>query len=69
MIMRMLLRRIAERLSRNRYFRRRLPGEFGRIPLFVSPDAALSCAKLGNAAFDEGLLKIAEDFVQRESVD
>lgn len=68
MIMRMLLRRVAERLSRNRYFQRRLPRKFGRIPFFVSPDAALSYVKPGSAAFDEELLKIAEDFVKRESV-
>jgi hypothetical protein len=36
-----MLRRVFERLSRNRVLKRRLPSDFGSRPIYVSPDAAL----------------------------
>ena len=41
MAMRTYLRRIAERMSRGFVLRRRLPGEFLRLPLYVTPEAGL----------------------------
>jgi len=36
-----MLRSVLERLSRGRVLKRRLPAEFGAVPIFVSPDAAM----------------------------
>jgi FkbM family methyltransferase len=54
-------RRILERLVRDKSFRRRLPAEFGRRPIWVSPDARLRFLRPGRSAFDGDLL----DFVRR----
>jgi FkbM family methyltransferase len=45
--MRGMLRRIAERCSRGVVLRRRLPPQFGRRTVFVSPDASLKHARPG----------------------
>ena len=58
------VRRLAERLSRGRAFWRRLPDEFSRAPLLVSPDAALQLLKVGAAAFDPMLLRFAREEVR-----
>jgi FkbM family methyltransferase len=63
-----MLRTLAERLSRGRIIKRRLPREFGRTALFVSPDAQLKYLKPGAAAFDEGLLRLAKETVRADSV-
>jgi FkbM family methyltransferase len=60
----LLGRRCLERLARCRVIKRALPADFGRVRLFVSPDAQLKYLKWGRSAFDEGLLRIAKDFVR-----
>ena len=62
------LRRIAERLSRGRTLWRRLPRDFARAPLLVSPDAALQLVKFGDAAFDPMLLRLCREHVAAGSV-
>lgn len=57
-------RHLVERLSRGRSFWRRLPPEFGRAPILVSPDAALSYLKFGRDAFDKGLLAVVDEWVK-----
>ncbi len=59
-----MLRRLVERISRNRVIRRRLPAEFACAPLYVSPDSQLKYAKLGRGAFDAELLSIASEFIR-----
>ena len=54
-----LIRRLLEVICRNRSFKRRLPLEFGRTPLYVSPDAQLKYLTPRRMAFDEGLLRLA----------
>lgn len=62
------LRSLLERLGRNRRFKRRLPSEIGRRPLWVSPDARLRFLKPGRKAFDLELLDIAKRLVQPSSI-
>lgn len=50
------LRRFAEVLSRERTYVRRLPLEFGHLPIVVSPDSQLKYLRPGRAAFDATLL-------------
>ncbi len=58
------LRPLAERLARDRVFRRRLPPAFERRPIYISPDSALQYLKPGRAGFDPGLLALAEEMVR-----
>lgn len=62
------LRGAVERLSRDRRFKRRLPAEFGRRPIWVSPDARLRFLKFGNAAFDKELLGYARRWIKPRDV-
>jgi FkbM family methyltransferase len=64
----MVLRTVLERLSRGRILKRRLPSRFGRIPIFVSPDARLQYLKYGEGAFDAALLRLASEQVRNDSV-
>lgn len=57
-------RALLERLSRGRTFVRRLPAEFGNLPVVVSPDAQLKYLKPGAEGFDPGLLAAALAMVQ-----
>jgi FkbM family methyltransferase len=63
-----LVRRIAERLSRNVRFRARLPAKFGRRPIWLSPGNHLAVLKPGDAKFEGYLLGFAERFVAPGSV-
>ncbi len=58
-----MLRSLAERLSRGRVLRRRLPAELGGHTLRVSPDSALKFWRAGLAAADPGLLALARELV------
>ncbi len=60
----MMLRTIAERLSRNLVFKRRLPDEFGGGRIFVSPDASLRYWRLNLARVDTLLLKMVDELVK-----
>lgn len=59
-----MFRRWIEQLSRDSYFRRRLPAAFDRVPIYVSPDSQLKYMRLSPDAFDVGLLAIATDFLK-----
>jgi hypothetical protein len=62
-----VLRRVLERLSRGKVIRRRLPSAFGRRPIYVSPDAELKYVKLWGKVFDAELLRIACELVSEKS--
>lgn len=49
---------------RNRKIRRRLPGNFGRRPIWVSPDARLNYMNFGASAFDSELLQVAKTYIR-----
>lgn len=53
------LRTILERSLRGRTLTRRLPPNFSRLPLIVSPDAQLKYIRPGKAGFDQALLEAA----------
>ncbi len=59
-----MLRFIAERLSRGMVLRRRLPPEFGRGELFVSPDAGLRFYRRNLAKGDAILFKMVSELVK-----
>ena len=58
------IRRLLERVSRGKTFRRRLPQEFGRRPVIVSPDAALRYLSPTSYAFEQELLDVAAEWVK-----
>jgi len=58
------MRTLLERISRGRAFTRRLPAQFGALPIIVSPDAQLKYLKPGYEAFDAGLLRAAAALVK-----
>lgn len=60
-----ILRTLAERLSRNRVFKRHLPAEFCRVPILVSPDASL---RFWKQRLQSDLFDFAREFVQPGSV-
>lgn len=62
------IRGLFERLGRGSLIRRRLPRDFGRTKLFVSPDAQLKYLKPGAEAFDMALLKVVRHFIRTDSV-
>ncbi|MBK9284690.1 MAG: FkbM family methyltransferase [Sphingobacteriaceae bacterium] len=62
-----IIRTILERLSRGRIFRRKLPKEFGRIRMYVSPDVALSYLKFSSNSFDKELLSIVKTEVNYQT--
>lgn len=59
-----MIRRWIEQLSRNSYYRRKLPTAFDRVPIYVSPDSQLKYMRLSSDAFDARLLAIADDFLK-----
>ncbi len=61
------LRRLAERLSRGVVLRRRLPGEFQRLPLFVTPEAGLR-HWLSLSQVDPHLFRMARELVEPGAV-
>ena len=58
-----LVRRLAERISRDRMFRRSLTVGDQRLQLYVSADARLNFLKPGRSAFDPDLVRVARSFV------
>lgn len=63
----MEIRRVAEHLSRGVVLRRRLPPRFGRLPIYVTPEAGLRYwASMSNV--DPILFNLAEEIVQQGSV-
>jgi FkbM family methyltransferase len=59
-----MMRRLLRRLSRDVVLRRRLPAEFGKVPILVSPDSALSYWKRDIASVDRHLLAMARELVK-----
>jgi len=59
-----VLRALAERLSRDRVVRRRLPARLGGARLFVTPDAALRFWLPGLERVDPDLLRWTEELVE-----
>jgi FkbM family methyltransferase len=59
-----MLRRLAERFSRNRVLRRRLPAELGGHPLLVSPDSAMKLWRRDLRQTDPLLLRLAQELVR-----
>jgi FkbM family methyltransferase len=64
----MLLRSLAERLSRNVVLRRRLPLDLGGRIIYVTPDSALRYWRWNLEKFDPELLGIVRTFVPPNSV-
>jgi len=63
-----LVRRTAERLSRNIVFKTRLPERFGSRPIYLSPGNHLAVLKPGESRFEGYLLGYADRFVDEGSV-
>jgi len=63
-----LIRRIVERISRDRVLRRTLPEAFGSTPIYVSPDSQLSYLRAGPGAWDSELLRIAQEQIKIDSL-
>lgn len=57
-----MIRQLVERLSRGTVIKRRLPAQFGRRPLYLSPDSALSYLKPQWAKASEPLLAAAAKY-------
>ncbi len=63
----MNVRRIVEHLSRGVVLRRRLPSTFGRLPIYVTPEAGLRYW-LGMSRIDPVLYRVAKEIVKPGSV-
>jgi FkbM family methyltransferase len=61
------LRKLAERLSRGVVLRRQLPGDFQRLPLYVTPEAGLRYWG-GLSGVDRHLLRMARELVRPGTV-
>lgn len=61
------LRKLLERLSRGRVFKRSIVVAGQSMPLFISPDAQLKYLKFGTGAFDQDLINIAENYLNENS--
>jgi FkbM family methyltransferase len=59
-----LMRRVLKTISRDVILTRRLPAEFGRVPILVSPDCALSYWKRDIRSVDPHLLSMARELVR-----
>jgi FkbM family methyltransferase len=59
-----MIRRLARGISRNVVLRRRLPPEFGKVPILVSPDSALAYWKPSLTSVDPHLLSMARELVR-----
>lgn len=61
------LRTIIELLSRDKVIKRKITVAGNSFPLLVSPDAQLKYLKLGDGAFDQDLIEIAENHLNDSS--
>lgn len=64
----MMLRTFAEKLTRDLRYRKRMPAEFGSVPIWVSPAAGLRYLTSSLAEVDPVLLRLAAEFVGPGSV-
>lgn len=58
-----MLRQLAERVSRDWTFRRRLPADFGHAPIVVTPSAGLRYVTRRMDSVDPVLMRLAREFV------
>lgn len=63
-----MIRAATEKLTRKMCFRRRLPSDFGRNPIWVSPSAGLRFLFGGINDADPVLFNLAREFVRRDNV-
>lgn len=63
-----MLRRLAERMSRDWTLRRRLPAEFGHAPIVVTPSAGLRYVTRRLDSVDPVLINLAREFVRPGAV-
>jgi FkbM family methyltransferase len=63
-----MLRRLTERLARDWTLRRRLPAEFRRVPILVTPSAGLRYVMRRMDAVDPVLMSLAREFVHPGAV-
>jgi FkbM family methyltransferase len=66
--MNLLLRKWLEQFSRGKVFKRRLPARFHSLPMYVSPEAALSYWKAFRGHNWNDLFEFAQDYVQPAQV-
>jgi len=59
-----VIRTLLHRFSRGKVLKRRLPAEFGRAPIFVSPESALPYWKRDLAKVDPFLLSMVRELVR-----
>jgi FkbM family methyltransferase len=63
-----VFRRLTERFARDWTFRRRLPRDFGRVPLLVTPSAGLRYFSRSMDTVDPVLLGLVKEVVRPQSV-
>ena len=63
-----MLRQVIERLSRGVVLKRRLPPQFGRGPLFVSPESGLKYYRSDLSCADPTLFRMAQELVKPADV-
>jgi hypothetical protein len=64
-----MIRKIGELLSRNLILRRKLPKQFGSLPIFVSPDAGLRYWKLNMShRHNHEIYKVVKDLINEGNV-
>lgn len=61
----MMLRKILERISRNVILRRKMPAEFGRRRIYVSPEGGLRYWRLSLESVDSSILNVVQKFVSK----
>ncbi|WP_298349199.1 FkbM family methyltransferase [Runella sp.] len=64
-----MIRKIGELLSRNLILKRKLPKQFGSLPIFVSPDASLRYWKLNMShRHNHEIYKVVKDLINEGNV-
>ncbi len=63
-----MMRAAAEKLTRGLCYRKRMPKEFGRNPIWVSPSAGLKYLLKGIASVDPVLFRLAREFIKSGNV-
>lgn len=61
------MRKLVERVCRNRVIKRSFLVGRRKVPIFVSPDAQLKYLKPGTQSFDQDLVRIAEKCLKPDS--
>jgi len=63
-----VMRQVAERFSRGKVFRRRLPAKYGGAQLYVSPECGLRYLRISLESVDPTLLNLARELVKPGAV-